>query len=150
MNVGAARSKRIRVAIIVLLLVPLLVAAGALYILFVPIDPSNFASATGVDWSDFSSVNPEASDYLNREARVLAVGYLGLGLVAALLVWGPLRAREPWAVPPLWLLAMVLLAASFVFFAAGDAVLGTTYLAVGLVSAAAMAVVRRSLALDSE
>jgi hypothetical protein len=133
-----------RIASWSLTIVALLLALSAAFIVFVPIDAANFADETGLTWSRFSVENPEASSYLVREARVLAVGYLTLGLIVVTLAWRPLRVGDRWARVALWIFATGLLATSLVFFGAGDSVIGAAYLAASVVSAAALALVVRS------
>jgi predicted anti-sigma-YlaC factor YlaD len=88
--------------------------------------------------------NPEASSYLAREARVLAVGYLTLGLLAAILAWRPIRAGSSWALVALWIFTTGMLATSLVFFGAGDTAIGATYLTAAVVSAGALIIAARS------
>lgn len=45
------------------------------------VDPNDFESTTRQSWDTFSASNPEVADYLAREARILAIGYLGLAAV---------------------------------------------------------------------
>jgi hypothetical protein len=128
----------------VLAVVALLLALSATVILFIPIDATNFAAETGLDWRGFSVANPEASSYLAREARVLAVGYLTLGLLAAILAWRPLRAGNSWALVALWIFTTGMLATSLVFLVAGDSAIGATYLTAAAVSAGALIIAARS------
>jgi hypothetical protein len=67
----------------------------SVFILFVPVDASDFEVATGVGWDAFSSANLEAADYLRREARLLAVSFAGLSLLAGVLALGPVAPRRP-------------------------------------------------------
>lgn len=130
-------------AAVVLFTLALLLAATAAYILFVPVDASNFEVTTGVSWDGFSSANPEVADYLVREARLLAVGFLGLTLLTAILAWGPLRRGDSWAGRALWLFPATLLVAAMVFLLSGDPILGGMYVAAGLIAATALAVAVR-------
>jgi uncharacterized membrane protein len=123
--------------------IALLLATTSTYILFTPIDPSNFESTTGVEWDGFSAENPEAADYLIREARLLALGFLGLTLLAAMVAWGPLRRGDPWAKRVLWPFPATLLGTALVFLLSGDGVLTGTYLTAGVVSAMALAMAGR-------
>lgn len=66
---------------VVLFVLSGLLAVTVLYILVAPVDPNDFESTTGLSWHDFSASNPEVADYLAREARILAIGYLGLAAV---------------------------------------------------------------------
>jgi len=70
-------------------------------------------------WSErnenFRSSNPEAADYLTREARLLAIGFLGLSLMAASVAWGPFRDDDRHASTALWLFPLALLGAGIVF-----------------------------------
>lgn len=141
--------RTVRVASWVLAVVALLLALSATFILFVPIDATNFTAETGLDWSEYSVANPEASSYLAREARVLAVGYLTLGLLAAIIAWRPLRAGDSWARVALWIFTTGMLATSLVFLAAGDTAIGATYLTAVVVSAVALIIDGRSPATET-
>jgi len=76
--------------------------------------------------------------------------YLTLGLIAATLAWRPLRVGDRWAKVALWIFVTGLLAKSLVFFGAGDAVIGGTYLAATVASVGALTVSRRSPTETSE
>ena len=128
---------------VVILAVALLLAAMTAFILFVPVDGSNFETTTGEGWEAFASANPEVADYLTREARLLAVGYLGFALLAAAMAWWPLRRGERWARRALWLFPVTLLGAAVVFLSSGDQVLGGTYLVAGAAAAVALALMWR-------
>ncbi len=132
-----------RIASTVLLVMTLLLATMTAYVLFQPIDPSNFESTTGTAWDTFSETNPGVADYLSREARLLAVGWLGFSLLAAAVTFGPLRRGDSWASRSLWLFPVVLFGAAAVFLASGDAALGGTYFVAGIASAVALVVVGR-------
>lgn len=131
------------VAAFIFVVIALLLAATSAYILFTPIDPSNFEAATGVEWDGFSAGNPEAADYLVREARLLALGFLSLTLLVATVAWGPLQRGDPWVKRVLWLFPATLLGAALVFLLSGDGVLTGTYLTAGAVSAVALAMAGR-------
>lgn len=133
-----------KIANATLMAVALLLAATTAYILIDPVSPSDFEATTGVDWTTFSAANPEAADYLSREARLLAVGWLGLHLVVAATVWLPLRKGEDWAKKLLWLYPISLLAAGLVFLGGGGAALGGMYLAVAVVTGLALPVSGRA------
>lgn len=141
---NSATTRRSRVATVVLLVLALLLAAATAYILFDPVSPSNFESTTGVSWDDFSVANPEAADYLSREGRLLAVGWLGLTLLVAATVWGPLRRGEGWAKRTLWLFPTTVVGAALVFLVSGDTALGGMYLVVGVITAVCLAMAGRS------
>lgn len=133
-----------RIATTVLLVVALLLAATTAYILIQPISPSNFESTTGMSWDVFSTTNPEVADYLSREGRLLALGWLGFSLILAAITWWPLRRGDGWASRALWLFPIALLGAALVFMTGGDVVLGGTYLVVGVVSGASLITVGRN------
>lgn len=121
-----------------LLAFALLLAAAATYILFIPVDPSNFESTTGTTWESFATPNPETADYLTREGRLLAVGYLSFALLVAAVAWWPLRRGDGWTKKALWLFPACLCGAGAVFLGSGDVALGGTYLAAGAITAAAL------------
>jgi hypothetical protein len=143
------RPRQNRAATMVLLALALLLAAATIYILIEPVDASNFESTTGTAWDAFSTLNPEAADYLIREARLLAVGWLGFTLLAAGVVWWPLRRGDGWARGVLWLFPIALLGATAVFMASGDTVLGGSYLVAGVVAGVALAALRRGAGAES-
>lgn len=138
---GAGRGGNI--AALVVGVIALLMAATSVFILFVPVSASDFEAATGVGWEAFSSANPEAADYLTREARVLAVGFAGFSVMAAVQALGPLRRGDQWAGRTLWLLPVTLLGVAVVFLLSGGRTLGGTYLVAGFVTAVALARARR-------
>ncbi len=131
------------IAALVVGVIAFLVAAMSLFILFVPVDASDFETATGVGWEAFSSANPEAADYLTREARLLAVGFVGFSLLVGVQALGPLRRGDPWAGRALWVFPVTLMGVAVVFLSSGGGPLGGTYLVAGLVTAVALAAVRR-------
>ena len=138
-----APPRAVRVASWVLTVVALALALSAAFIMFAPVDATNFAAEAGVEWSEFSAANPEASSYLTREARLLASGYLTLGLIAATLAWRPLRIGNRWAKVALWIFATGLLCASAIFFVSGDTTLGATYLTAAIVCAGSLTLLAR-------
>lgn len=129
------RPTRRRLGATVVLVVALLLAAATVFILIVPVADSDFEAATGVEWHSFSSANPAVATYLMREARLLAVGYLGLTLLVATESWQLLRRDETWPNKTLWLFLVTLWGAALVFFTGGGAGLGFMYLAAGLIAA---------------
>lgn len=131
-----------RIARVVLLAVALLLAAATAYILFEPVSASDFESTTGIGWATFSAANPDVADYLSREARLLAVGWLGLSLLVAALVWRLPRSEDGRAPAALWLYPIMLVGAALVFIGGGGPVLGGTYLAAGVVAGAALIALR--------
>ena len=116
-------------------IVALLMAAMTAYILFVPVDATNFETTTGLDWAEFSSSNPEAPDYLIREARLLATVFLGLSLLSAAVAWDVFRRDDRPASRALWLFPAAMLGAGMVFLAGDGVALGFTYLVAGTVAA---------------
>jgi hypothetical protein len=131
----------------VFLIVALLMVAMSAYIILVPVDPNNFEATTGSSWAAFSSSNPEAAEYLEREARLLAVGFLGLSLLAAAVAWGRFQGDDRSAIGPLWLFPLALLGAGVVFISGGGVALGSAYLVAGVVAALGLGLaVRRKLA----
>lgn len=122
---------------IVFLVVALLLAAMTAFILFVPIDPNDFESTTGLSWTAFSSSNPEVADYLTREARLLALGFLGLSLLTASVAWEALRHDRP-INRALWLFPLTLFGSCVVFFTGDGAGLGSIYLVAAVVCSLAL------------
>ena len=127
----------------VYLAVALLVAAMTLYVLFVPVDASDFERTTGGDWDAFSAANPAVADYLTREARLLAIGFLGLGLMATAVGRALSRSGDSWIVRAAWVLPVALVAGALVFFGGDGATLGAFYLALGVIAGAALAAAGR-------
>lgn len=123
---------------IVLALLALGMAATAVMILFAPIDANDFEATVGESWEAFSTDNPSAADYLTREARLLASGYLGLALFALVIVWSRLRSGDVWAVKVLWIFPATLGLAAVVFFTSDGPVLGWAYVVGTLVAAGAL------------
>lgn len=123
--------------------VALLLALAALYILAEPIDANDFESTTGASWESFSDANPEVADYLAREARLLAVGFLGFALMSAVLAWWWPQVPDVPMARVLWLVPLTLWAAAVVFFTGDGSTLGAIYLVAGVVAAGALLVVMR-------
>lgn len=121
------------------LIVAMLMAAMTVYILFVPVDAANFETATGFSWAGFSSSNPKAAAYLIRESRLLAIGFLGLSAMAAVVAWQAFQWDDQQATTPLWFFPLTMFGAGIVFIAGSDVVLGFTYLAGGAVAAVGLA-----------
>lgn len=127
---------------VVFLIVVLLLAATSAFILFVPVDANNFETTTGVSWADFSSSNPEAAGYLTREARLLAIGFLGLSLLTAAVAWDAFRSRDRSLVRALCVFPLVLLGCGIFFVTADDAGLGLAYLVAAAIAAIGLALTR--------
>lgn len=121
------------------LIVAMLMTAMTVYILFVPVDAANFETATGLSWAGFSSSNPKAAEYLIREARLLAIGFLGLSSMAAVVAWQAFHGDNQQPSRPLWFFPLAMFGAGIVFIAGSDVVLGSTYLAGGAVAAVGLA-----------
>lgn len=130
---------------VVLLVLSGLVAASVLYIVVVPVDAEDFESTTGVPWEEFAASTPEVADYLAREARLVAVGYLGLALLAGVTAWSGLCTGNRWAARALWFLPVTLGLTSVVFLASGGVTLGVSYGAVTVIAAGALVGARRNL-----
>ena len=128
----------------VFLIVALLLVAMSAYIILVPVDPSNFEATTGSSWAAVSSSNPEVAEYLEREARLLAVGFLGLSLLAAAVAWRRFQGDDRSAIRPLWLFPLTLLGAGVVFISGDGSALGSTYLVAAAVAALGLALARRT------
>ena len=130
---GLARWSRI----VLLVLSGLLTLIGP-YILAFPVDPDDFGFTTGVVWEEFSASDPEVAAYLAREARLLAIGYLGFALFAVAIVWSRLRLGDPWAARVLWILPAVLALTAVVFLFSAGLRLAIIYGAMAVVTAAAL------------
>lgn len=132
------------IGVTIFLVVAVLVTAMTAFILAVPIDAADFESTTGVNWESFSASAPEVADYLTREARLLAVGFLGLTLLAAAIAWGFLRRGAPGAKGALFVFPAALVGAAIVFFAGGGSVLGATYLGAASMAGLGLALAGRA------
>lgn len=127
----------------VFLIVTLLLAAMTGFILLVPIDANNFEVTTELSWDAFSSSNPEAAEYLMREARLLAIGFLGLSLLTAVVAWDTFRADDRQLRRALWLFPLALLGSGLVLIAGDGGGLGAVYLVVGTIAGVALALAPR-------
>jgi uncharacterized membrane protein HdeD (DUF308 family) len=129
--------------ILVLVLAGLLALFGV-FVLFSPVDASDFETETGVAWTAFSAAEPEAASYLEREARLLASITLGFGLLVAGLAGTLLRGgnRTAWALA--WILPATLGLAAVVFLASGAATLGWSYVVATAVAAIGVGFAPRS------
>lgn len=137
--------KSVRVSATVLTAIALLFTAMMTYILLVPVDGNDFESVTDQSWDLFSAANPQAADYLTREARLLAMGFLGLCLLVAVLSWTRLRDGDSEVASPLLVFPFTILGASVVFLASGGPVLGVTYLIVGMTALGCIAIATRGM-----
>lgn len=120
------------------LVVALLMAAMAAYILFVPVDATDFERTTAVSWADFNSANPDVAEYLTREARLLAIGFLGVSLLAAAVAWETFHRDKGGRSLALWVFPMTLIGAGIVFLSEDGTAIGSTYLAAGGVAVAGL------------
>lgn len=135
--------RNLGVAGAVFLIVAVLMAAMTAFILFVPIDANNFEETTGLSWADFSSSNSEAAAYLTREARLLAIGFLGLSLLAAAVAWGAFHDDDRPASRALWLFPLAMLGAGIAFITGDGVALGSTYLLAGAIAAMGLTLATR-------
>jgi hypothetical protein len=122
-----------------LVAIGLLLAASAVYVIAVPVDPEYIHTTTGITWDAFMVANPEIAAYMEREARLLGVGYLGLGLLTAALAWrlpSSGRARET---ASLWIVPLTLGAATAALLPAGFSVVVLTYGVLAVLAAVAVA-----------
>jgi peptidoglycan/LPS O-acetylase OafA/YrhL len=126
-----------------LLLVTGLLTLIGPYLLASPVDPSDFAATTGVDWEEFSSANPEAAEYLAREARILGIGYMGFALFALAIIWSRLRRGDPWAAKVLWILPVLLALTALVFLVGDGSSLAVLYGAMAVVVAVPLLAARK-------
>lgn len=123
---------------VVIAVLALLVTLFGVYVLFSPVDSGDFESETGFAYDTFSSTSPAIADYLEREARVLAVTSIAFGLLAAGVAYGLLRKRDRIGWTLSWLFAGWLGLVSIVFFAASAAGLGSFYAIAAVVAGAAI------------
>lgn len=123
--------------IVISILAGLLTLFGV-FVLFSPVDAADFESETGVAWAEFSTVEPQIADYLEREARILASVTIGLGVLTAGLAAGPLRRGDRTAWLLLWAFILAIALITIVFFVSGAAALGSVYLVVAVVTAIAL------------
>ena len=128
---------------ITFLVVALLMAAMSAYILFIPVDATNFEMTTGLNWTDFSSSNPGAAEYLTREARLLAIGFLGLSLLSAAVAWREFHQDDRSTSRAHWLFPAALLGAGIVFLTGEGVALGSTYLVAGALAAVGLILAER-------
>jgi hypothetical protein len=131
------RARR-RIGWIGLLIVGVLVAAAGSYVLIVPIDPADFGAATGTTWATFAAQQPDAAAYLEREARLLAVGFLGFGVLVAGISWTLRTAPDRRLVAVMVTAPVTLGAAATVFLVDGAVGLGAFYAVVALLAALAL------------
>jgi hypothetical protein len=108
--------------------VAVFVLLASIYPLAVPVNEDDFADATGVDWAEFSTAEPEAAQYLEREARLLGAIAVGFGLLVLALAAGPLRRGEVPAWKVMWVLPLSLGLIAAVFLSADGGFLGGVYL----------------------
>ncbi|MDX1510501.1 MAG: hypothetical protein R3249_04090 [Nitriliruptorales bacterium] len=128
---------------VVMIVAGLLVLVG-LFVFVTPVDPNDFESTTGVAWQEFEASAPEVADYLEREARLLAAGWSGVGLFALVAAAKARRtpARELPAV--LWVLPGALAAGAVVFVTGDGLVPGATYGAAAIGAAVSLLAARRT------
>lgn len=138
MTQATTTPRRSRLGPTIFLVVAGLLSVLYVFIMFIPVDAANFESTTGLNWDVFRADNPEIVDYLTREARLLAVGGLGLSLLTVVTVWGPLRRGDGWAQKALWLFPLTMAAVAVIFLISGDAAIGGMYVFVALVTGLAL------------
>lgn len=122
------------VAWVVTLALGALMLIAGLFILGQPVDAADFGNETGIVWDEYKAADPEAADYLMREARLLGWSFAVLGGVAAAMAATLLRAanRNAWAIVSFMPIAFA--GTAVVFFSSGGTALGSFY-ALGAVAA---------------
>ena len=129
--------------IAVLMLGVLMLGAG-LFILGQPVDAADFEGETGIAWEEYQTSDPEAADYLVREARLLGVSFAVLGGVAAAVAATLLRAgnRTAWAI--VWFIPVAFIGSAAVFYSASATALGSFYTGGALVAVIVVATGQRT------
>jgi uncharacterized membrane protein HdeD (DUF308 family) len=109
------------------LILGIMMLGAGLFILSQPVDANDFEAATGIVWEEYQTADPEAADYLVREAQLLGVSFAVLGGIAAALAWTMLRRgnRTAWTIT--WFIPIAFTATAAVFFGSDAAVLGSFY-----------------------
>ena len=128
-----------KVSWITLVVISALLVAFGLFVLFSPVDPNDFEATTGLSWSAYSSANAEAAGYLEREARLLAVSFIGVGLFSLALAWYGVREGSDLAVKAMWILPVILVGSAVVFFLGEGTALGWYYAGIAVIAALAVA-----------
>lgn len=115
------------IARVTVLVLGVLMLGAGLFIVSQPVDGDDFETATGVAWDEFRSSDPEAADYLEREARLLGVAFAVLGGVAAALAVTFLKtgSRTAWTIA--WFIPIAFAGTAAVFYSADASVLGGFY-----------------------
>ena len=124
---------------VTLVVVSALLVGFGLFVLFSPVDPNDFEATTGLSWSAYSSANPEAAGYLEREARLLAVSSMGVGLLSLALAWFGVREGSDLAVKVMRILPAILVGSAVVFFLGDGTALGWFYAGIAVIAALAVA-----------
>ena len=127
-----------------LLVIGILVAVAGIYPLTTPIDANDFERATGVGWTEFRSANPEPAAYLEREARLLGVSFVFLGIAAAGMATTVLKKDDRGAWTVAWFLPLALAGVAAVFFGSGGSALGAFYAVAAVVAGIPVAIGTRA------
>lgn len=96
------------------------------YLLASPVDHEDVLAATGQSWEEVVRTQPGLATHLEREGRIVAVGYLGLAVFALALCrrWA---AGDAGARRTLWLLPGLLAATAAVMASGGATSLAGVY-----------------------
>jgi hypothetical protein len=127
-----------RNAWMLVLVLALLVTLFGAYVLVSPVDNGDFEAETGVVYDDFSSETPAVAEYLEREARVLAVTSIAFGLLVAGVAGLLLRRRQRIGWTLSWLFPGWMALVAIVFFAADATGLGAFYTVAAALGAGAL------------
>lgn len=126
-----------------------LVLLSGIYPLVVPVDEGDFEGETGVVWSEFQTEEPAVADYLEREARAVAVAGIGFAALGLGLAAGPLRRGEASAWRVLWIFTAALALIAVVFLGSGGVTIGVMYLVFVILTVLGLLLARPSVSTDS-
>ena len=134
-----------RLGWMLVLVVGALAALAGLYVLAVPVDEGQFASATGVVWSEFSAGNPDVAANIEFLNRLLGIASVAFAAFALAVTWGWLRMADPRAARVMWILPLAIGAWAVLFLADGGAAISTFYLAMTIAAVAGLLLVMRTI-----
>lgn len=126
--------------LIFLIVISVSLAVLGLFVLFFPVEPSIFETATGETWAGFSSSAPSVATYLELATRLLAVATIGIGVLGVAVVWYGMRDGSKIAVKTMWTIPVVLSGAAAVLVLSDGLLIAG--ICAGVAALAALALVR--------
>ena len=110
-----------------------LLILGGTFALPTGIDPTEFEGSTGIAWSEFSTSQPAAANYIMRLVRLLGAATISISLFVVALGLQAFRRKELWAYYTMWILPISFAGYTAVFYTHGAIGLAAFYGAAALI-----------------